>query len=106
MSKFFRIKTKEQLPKYGLVNEEGEVLLPVKYEFITVEEKGGFVYASLRNEDFTLTEEVYEIKEDGTLECVQESETTDFIWGMNGGIHVLKIEGKIRIIKNLNKSIG
>ena len=106
MSKFTKIMTREKNPKYGLINEYGEILLPVIYEDINIKEGVGFIVASLRSEERRLIEVVYEIKEDAIIECVQERETSEFCYMSPGSkLVIMKIDGRIRVIENLNKDV-
>lgn len=95
--------------KYGLVNaENGKVLLPVEFSSIIVKEEGGFVWTERFNEEtFSCTYEVYEILGNGELKKVDEEETTEFEWGIYGtDFKVLKIDGRIRLLKTMNKCIS
>ena len=106
MSKFTKIMTREKNPKYGLINEYGEIVLPVIYEDINIKEKAGFIVADLRSEEHRRIEVVYEIKEDALIEYVQERETSEFVYmSLGSKLIIMKIDGRIRVIENLNKDV-
>lgn len=92
--------------RYGLVDgENGKVLLPTEYEFILVLKGGCFVWAQRRNPDYTNTYEVYDIQENGELKLVPEEEPTDFLWSMMScDLTVMRIDGKLRVVKDLRKN--